>query len=691
MFKYFKYIFFTGLLLMLSGCYFDQHVSWSPDGRYVLYISLDNEYELWQFDTRTGKTEEIKLQLQPTKEKTWLSESLNKKLHGCRYLKDPSGILIITTNDELFLYNMKTGYCVLIDTYAELGLYVPEDGNGIYYIKESNSDKKKKYTLIEYRGGKKSPIFSREDEFVFPCISHDGDYILFSTDHSLNVYNVEKEISSVIISNEHGNYYYPKWVNRDEIVYIFIEDKDEKDVFDKGVGILCKLSIDLKKNKTASNPVIIKKNLYSAIPYSIRNYTHTAQAADKEIHTNTLKVTEPVVIASVMPSYDFIETEIISIKTGNVIWKSDSISPALSPRLSPDGNSLAYLSIIVSDFGYLETQNLKTGKRTIAWRNEEERLFAEAEALKQAEEFQMSLDKYQLITKQYPDTEIQKAASYNMAMLNLSPEVYDLDKAYSSIINLNEPDDLPSMLWKKLWRPEDRIVSDSTEDWIQTYSTAEAMEQFGINTDLTRDLRNLWMREGKEWLYIRIDYGSTLDIAGLAFQDTLLLFDYETPEVGSRSISEIAEWDKTADRKVLIRHWFESKEKSQYDLEIRNDKNEIIHKYLVSCFAPPDNPFFKNYRFQSKDNSYLVYAVSREILGLKSGNKINVQVCTFKGGIESQKKLEIPRFDPTKTLCDVADTFGEENNIERIKADKEKNPDKPIVIKGYAGTLELKK
>ncbi len=691
MFKYFKYIIPICLLVMMTGCVVDQMVSWSPDGRYVLY-SIPDEKGLWRYDTVEDKTEKIELKTLLSPVNASGSNPLDTEIPWCSYLDGKSRALICTDDGELYIVNLTNGACELIDT--ELGYmgikYISGDTEKIYYVKGKESSDTKEYALMEYKNKNKTALFSLKEEFGYLDLSPDGRYLLYTTENSLNVYDLIENKTSVISNNNtEGDICWPKWVNKNEIVYLLAKDTSEEKNGESLSVTLNKISIDNRTFKPLSEPVELQKNIYPIFLRPVREYTYEVQ---KKNSSEKLKITEPIVVTSLKePNTGAFQPAVISIKTGDILWKSDTLSQGVGGTLSPDGQTMAYLSD-VGNFVFLETKDIKTKKQTIVWRNEAEKLFAEAEALKQAGKMRLAMDKFRSIIKEYPDSKIVIPAYSNIALLHLEPELFDLDAVYESLTKIGASE-IPAAILKDLWRPEDLIAGDPSEDLIQTYGTEKALKQFGFNTDLTRDLRSVWMRMGKKYLYIRVDYGAAFDLSGLTFQDTLLLFDFDTPGFGSASISELSEWDKTADRKIMVRHWYEAAGESQYNIEIHNDKDEITHKYLVSGFSPADNPLFKHYTSGKGTSNSVVYAISTEMYGLNLYSfikKINIQVCTFKGGIESQLKLETLRFDSSKILCDVADTFGKENTRERIMADKTENPDKPAVIKGFAGTLELK-
>ena len=168
-------------------------------------------------------------------------------------------------------------------------------------------------------------------------------------------------------------------------------------------------------------------------------------------------------------------------------------------------------------------------------------------------------------------------------MLNLNPPFSDIDQVFSSLKSLGD-NDIKDQARPFIWRDENRLANDPEKDWINKYGTVAAHDEFKFDTDLSRDLIGLWARVGDERLYIRVDYSSPIDLEGLVFQDTLLLFDYDSPNSGYRKISESTEWDRGAERQVLLRHWFDRAEKSQYDVEIRDDKGNVLSRFLTSDF-----------------------------------------------------------------------------------------------------------
>lgn len=695
------------LILGMTGC-LDELVSWSPDGRYVLFTWPESDKGLWLWDSETNETKEIEPRLRTGG--SWFSpesEALSKDWTGCRYLGTSNKALLISGGDNptLYLLDVKSGLCELVESGVEIGTHISPDGKRIYYVKHNGETDQ--YVLLEYRNGKKTPVFSMKEEFFSPSISPDGKRVLYSTEHSLCLYDRDKKTSTILAAHEDRTFYSPKWVGNWSVAYLLWHEGDDE------IASLFHLLLSQKADAPKAEPYMLLDFVYPMIPFTVTSYTHEVRRAMEDGTTAQFISTQPVVIVSARRPDDtgdspHFQATMVSAVTDRVLWQSSVPLAVLSPALSPDGKRLAYLGVFGEYMG-LEVMDLKpglfelsekqkltgkevfdlSGPRTLAWRNEPERLLSEAVRLEQAGEMELALKALRGIHEEYPDSDERDAAYLFEALWLLEAKPPDLDGVYELMdkADVSYMDHLPINLEEKLWCAEDRVAIDPGEDWLQTYGTEASSKEFKYNTDLTRDLRGLWMRASEKYLYLRIDYGTERDLNGLAFQDTLLLFDHDSPQEGSRRISEMAQWDRGAERTVLMRHWYEAGDKSQYDLEIRDGKEEVICRYLASGFAPPENPVFRQVGIANDKTDSVVYAISRKKLGLEPGMKVAVQVCTFKGGIESLKKLETPRDDPAKAKCDVADAFGEDNTAERIRAEQKTNA--PLIIKGSAATFEL--
>lgn len=141
---------------------------------------------------------------------------------------------------------------------------------------------------------------------------------------------------------------------------------------------------------------------------------------------------------------------------------------------------------------------------------------------------------------------------------------------------------------------------------------------------------------------------------------------------------------------------------SQYDIEVRDKEGEIRSRFLASGFPRAEYPEVIVYDTTAEwpgAAGSLVMSIPRDLLKLGADAKAQIQVWTFKGGIESLRGIERPRETaaiPTKEgiapppmpLCDVADAFGEENAAARINAETLAEGAR-VVIKGFAAELDF--
>jgi Tol biopolymer transport system component len=664
----------VGLVLAaFTGCFFEK-ITWSPDGRYVVYSDYD-KCQLWRWDSRTGETQAV-----PLRESTaaGTQEGIDESVNSCRYLPSGKHILVVTgkgrDNDvcNQYLLDVRTGLCDRIASGTLLYFDVSSDGNRILYMK---TDKEKHRTsLLEYtrRSGERT-LLSSKAELAFPSMDPAGKRILYSGENQgLCLLDSDKGTTRSLLAGEKRVYYWPRWMDGRTVLYVTKLEDQKPDL----VGDLEAYSLDDKTTRTLCKNVHL---MYSPISFSPDRKSVVVTAArvgaGEEVDENRMGIWQ---VASA------------NVTTGEITWLTDTPFGALAPVWSPDGKRVAYLSAAIEG-GVLNVVNLETRKTMFTWRNEEEHLFANAESAAEAGDSTRTLTGCSDLIQRFPQSKMCNAARYRMTLTYLGQPQQDLDAAYQNWQKISDTK-LRDQIRPLFWREEDRVATDPAEDWIQTYGTEASQTEFKLNTDLTRDLRALWVRCGKERLYVRIDYGSDNDLTGLTFQDTLILLRGEDTRATMRRISPTALWDRPADRQILIRHWFESGNQSQYDMEILNEKNEVIARYLASGFAPPANPLFERAYMVPETNS-VVYAVSRQTLGLVNSGNVGIQVCTFKGGIESVKGLERPRVASAdgRTVCDVADAFGAENTKDRIEADLKANtnPAAPAVIKGVAGTIKV--
>jgi len=393
----------------------------------------------------------------------------------------------------------------------------------------------------------------------------------------------------------------------------------------------------------------------------------------------------------------------VDTATGNATWLTNEPLGVLCPAFAPKGNRVAYRTVdFESEESTVRILDLDTKHVTIVWRDDEARLLSDAERLAQTAGAAEGIAAFRKLLAEFPDTRFYDEACYRVAMLSLDPSVDDLDQAFLALGNVKTRE-LRGQAQAVIWREEDRLATDPPADWLQTYGTEASQEEFKFNTDLARDLTSLSAKWGEERLYLRLGFGSGRDLHGLTFQDAIFLFDHDSPEIGHRQITPSTEWDRGAERKVIIRHWFDQGDKSQYHVEIIDQNGETISRFSASGFPNAAYPYLdvldlleerQIQRSLPEEQSItinegaVVLSLSRDALGLKDDVKTHLQVCTLKGGIEEHKKLERPRLAVVEgqPVCDVADAFGPENTRQRLEIDRKEG--KPPTVRGIAATLE---
>jgi hypothetical protein len=383
---------------------------------------------------------------------------------------------------------------------------------------------------------------------------------------------------------------------------------------------------------------------------------------------------------------------IVDIESGvaNVLTK-ETFGAGMA-KFRPTGNAIAYMTPADPDESpALVVLDLDTKTRAFAWCSEDQRQFAMAETMLDSGHKQEALTMYESLLERKLEHEIADKANYRVAEIAATGEAPNLDKAYAAyraIVLGNHK----AQLYPQLGEKAMASATDLAADCIRTYCTDEARQRFEVDTDRTRDLRGIHLWWSPARLYIKIDYDSSYDINGAALSDTLLLFDFDSPDGGLHSVTPLVNWDRGAERQVIFRHWFNAGSSGRYDIQVLDENGDTISQFTASGFGDAVYPIVvieDTVYDQQSGGGGLVLSLSRETLGFPVDKDIYTQICTTQGGVAERLELERPREKPGsgKPECDIADAFGEENTRERIDADlkaNEANAEYRAVIRGYA-------
>lgn len=628
-------------IFLLAGCVVDP-VSWSPDGRYLAYVGSTDQ-RLCVLDSQTHEV------------KTLSDDSIV----ACRFLPNGQEILYgagAGKDNEVDFYkvDINTGEREYLVPKASFYFDTSDDGRFLYYIKsnENNGADLWEKDLITKQDARLLGQESREIQ----CVDADpaGNRFLMTMD-DCNIVLWEKGQADcrVLEKKEGGNLVFPQWL--DATRYFYIDMKKDSDT-----GNLMLDSID------APNPKILIENVYT--------WDLPSLSPDKKSVFVTQKT-----------NHDFSQLVKITLENG----ENTVIIPELNGNNwaipDPSGEQIALFSGD-DNSSLLRVFDLKSGKIRVAWRDAEERLVAIVESLRQSEDYPLAIGVARDLIEQFPNSRLVDFAYLRILQMYLIPSNLNVDKAFDAWNCMPRNNAAANSLF---WKEADRSADDPAEDWIAQYGTEEAKAKFEFNTDLTRDLLGLSVKCSDKRVFFKIDYNSNRDLSGLTFGDTLILLDFDSPNEGLRKISDRAEWERGAERVIVLRHWYKNGCDSQYDAAVLNNQGENVTHFLASGFEPPNLPHFEVIELQDGDRGSIVVSVNKDVLDLTDHKKVFIQVCTLKGGLESFEGKErplVPLLDG-KLVCDVADAFGADNTAERILA--EAKAGKPAIIHGYAAEITV--
>ncbi len=639
-------IIFLCLGFVMTGCITDP-MSWSPDGRYLVFVGMDDQ-KLWLWD---GQQQTASL-------------LVDEDVIGCRFLSSADELIYLKPLEgqsetcEFYKINIHNKNRQKIVENARFYFDISDDNRSLYFMrdnKEKNATELWRKDLVD---NKETMLLSKDNSEIF-CVDVDagGKRFLLTVDETyLALWREgDKELRMLHDGGEH-ELAFAKWVDDDRYLY-FVSDNDNE---------TADLYID---SLSKSNPRMLCENAFLWDAPSI-------------------DLTRKSIVITKVVGHE--ETRLISVdlSSGEQTVMIDNPLGASWAAVDAQWNRIAYISDTFDNNSeaIMYISDIEKHRTRIVWRDEEEKAYAVAEALFRSGETALAISAYQNFLVEYPKSRLVDVARIYLMKIYTSPDHLDIDKAYKILTEMKEDN---AYAHKIFWDKTASIATDDSGDWIMKYGNDEARQKFEFDTDLSRDLLGLSVRSSKERLYLKIDYASNRDLSGLAFQDTFILLDYESPDRGYRMISGKTEWDRGAERMIRYRHWYISGFKSQFDISIVNEKGEDISRFIATGFYNPIMTNFNVIEIHDESQGSIVLSIPREVLDAVGDRKMSIQVCTAKGGIESFQGLEKPQrtLDDGKPFCEVTDAFGDENNAQRIF--DEVSGGKTPVIKGVAAVVEL--
>lgn len=656
--------------VFLSGCLYER-ISWSPDGQHVAYVGP--EYQgLWVWDLETRKAEKVQ----------------RGEVYCCKFLPDGKGLLYGLAHQGSVVSGRWGGEESAIDVHVcdiqsggDRGLVngilpynfdVSPDGEDLFFITEDEATELHRFQKLRISNtGEKTEILSATTVLGFPRVHPNGSLALVATGTpSIDLVYLNEGRSETLARREAA---WSDWVDEERFVYIAPPPGEVEAPEVDGITAGSLYLYSLANSTTKEIARFVPTYLPPSVALDGQSVFVTAFTGERR-----------------GGSWQVVR---VDLTTGETQVCTDEVFGTGLVQVGPEGRRVAYLAADLQDgeMRTLRILDLESSETVTAWRDEEERLIAAAEGFVKIGELAQAEATYVDLLNRFPDSRFGDLVHYSLVSICTNPLLLDLDRAFEMFDRLRSGA-LRKQARPFIWREENRVVSDPPEDWIQTYGTPEAVEEYDFNTDLTRDLLGLSALWSDSRLYIRIDFNSPQDLTGLTFQDTVLLLNANLNSTAQHRFDDRVEWDRGVDRVVYLRHWYRNGDKSRYDVEIRNGKGETISHLQASGFEGPNYPHLRVVDSVSdweNQTGSMVLSLSREILGLKGSRDVSIQVCTLKGGIESLKgKERVTGFDtPGGAILPVADAFGGENSLERTKA--RIASDGSFTVQGVAGVLPL--
>ena len=647
------------IIFTMSGC-IAERFAWSPDGKKLAFIGTDDQ-KLWLWDSNTKKAVRIE----------------DKEVSACRFLSNDYLLYGIKTDKDgqvidLIRYNMKNGETaeIAMDTCLQFAI---ADTGLVYTIQKNDTQNFCDLWEREPLQNTAKIVYSSTEEFSYVNTSPSGKRIVINNSDKSTTFLEYAGGSFKPFSTSPENMVWPVWIDEENLTAVTGDNNNDE-------GTLVTFSLkDMKPEFLAEH--VFLWDIPSLMP-------------DRKSVIFTEKSGDDCRLARV---------DLTSRKKEYLT--EDPIGSCFAVP-SFDGKKIAYLKPGLADdkiyIGYV--MDTVTHKSEMLWHNDEERYLNMSEILFENGYNTLAQSLNEDLFKHFPQTTYERYVQFQMMQIQLAFPEPNLDRAFEAFQQVGN---LKNKANRLLWPEKFQIASDPADDVITRFATKDSKKKFEYDTDSTRDLLGLSAQWSKDTLFLKIDYNSSKDLSGLVFQDTYILFDLNSPNDGYRQITSKTAWDRGAERVVIFRHWFSQERNSQYDVTLLNEKGESIARMNAAGFALPSSSFLKvlgeiQYQSDSPENSgkektadvknlqekgSLIISIPRDILGLAGNQKVTIQVCTSKGGIESfeGKERQIPSLN--KEECDISDAFGAENTKARIERDYTASG--KFIIKEFAAVLDM--
>lgn len=670
------YIAIAFLALPLSGCWEYNLFSWSPDGRYLVFID-SSDGMAWRWDTVKQRPERItSLDRAEINKFAFLSghEAIvfGKGFNAPSFFAQASQGLIKLNLRDSYFHEVPPGT-------ATEDFALTRDGSQVVTIGRLEDPESNTRYVVAIAPtndvNKQRELTTFEAPILMPHLDDTGTRLLVVKELSsddlpegveegaelvLIDFTSDAVTTTTLLQTRDEFPINPRWIGGDRFVYTLFQSNEEN-LF-KGKLMLRELNQD--------EPELLHDR---AVGFYIPSISPDG---------NTLVCT--TALDDILDVDEITQSGVqlmgIDLTSRDTTILTQEAFGAYAGAFHPTKNQLAYAT---GEEPYsVRILDLDTGKRQLVWRDEEERVFVGAERFKDSGDTGLASAAYEELLRRFPESDFGARALFRKMELDLESPIDAFSEAvdaFTSLLNSG----LRVQARPKLWAQPDAMATDPRDDLIRKYATDASNSEFDFNTDRTRDLTSLDVRTSSTDLYLRIGFDSAYDLGGSVFQDVVLLFH----EVGSDRefvpTSRFINWEFPAASTVIIRHWDERGQ--VYDFEALNESGASIVRYASSGFAPPAFPVFGVIDLDEyPDGGTIAYRIDHRALGLLPEKEYYLQVCTMKGGIESYKALERAR---ETSGWDIADAFGDSNTKERIDAEIA-DATTPKLL-GYATTIRI--